>query len=194
MPASTPSTATPPVKLEAFGATLEIEPGPAPGTDAVWLLHGTGERFVLDDRSDELWRGFAGQVVNVTGYCHGAPDKELEAPRFTVETMRAADASGPYRSVGPEKTLTGEIVARTAPVGSKLAGGPPELVFVVGDAEYPLVNHTDAAVGPATVVARVLVINPTYAATTGGDRLWLVSVHEAGWVGGPDLRGPLPCR
>jgi hypothetical protein len=181
-----------------LAATLRIDAVPGPRRfQGVWLELADGQRWLVDYRARDLWRVFDGAAVYVTGHCYVPFGQAINAPHFAVETLGHVyeyDVGGPYRSMGPELTLTGEFTLRTAPAGSKLAGSPPERVFVAGDTTYALANPADAGVGAATVIGRVLVVNLTYAATADSERLSLLDIHEAGWVADPNTAARrVPC-
>ena len=201
---SPPPVATPPPPdvavepLTTVTATLRIDANPGPRKfQGVWLERPDGERWIVDYRDRGLWRGFDGATVAVTGYCYQPFGEAINARHFAVETLRHSserDVRGPYVSLGPERTLTGQFSTRTAPPGSKLAGSPPEHVFVADGTTYALANKADAGEGAATVIARLLVVNLAYAATADEERLWLVDVHDPGWTPDPKTaRRRIPC-
>jgi hypothetical protein len=148
----------------------------------VWLEVAGGERWLVDYRANPLWRSFADRAVIVTGH-HYAPDpwaQAIRADHFEVGRMRLADTpmgSSPLREIGPKQRLSGTFTARAWPDTSKLAGSV-ELVFETAGTSYPLASSpAGIEPGPATITARFVDPDPTYAATTSGPQLWIIAVH-----------------
>lgn len=163
-------------------AIVRIDAAPsAKRFQGVWLELAGGERWLIDYRANPLWRSFADRTVTVTGTLY-TPDPRAQAvcaQHFEVARMRLADTppgSSPLRELGPKQKLTGAFVARAWPDTSKLAGSV-ELVFETGDTSYALAGSPGGIVaGPATITARLVEPDPTYAATTGGPQLWILDV------------------
>jgi hypothetical protein len=176
-------------------ATLRIDPQPGPRHfQGVWLEHG-GQRWIVDYRARELWRAFDQHEVIVTGGCFVPFGEAITATHFDIATLRVADpeaARGRFLAVGPERTLPGQFTTHAWPAGSKLAGSS-ETRFEADGTSYAIAGGEPAGTGAATVIARTVDVSPTYTATTGGQQLWIVGVHEPGWAPDP-APAPKPIR
>jgi hypothetical protein len=160
---------------------IDAEPG-AKRFQGVWLeVADRDERWLVDYRANPLWRSFADRAVVVTGHPY-APDpraQAVRAPHFEIERMCLTDTpmgSTPLRAIGPKQQLAGTFVSRAWPDTAKLAGSA-ELVFESGDTSYVVASlSAGISPGPATVTARIVDPDPTYAAITGDPQLWILDV------------------
>lgn len=171
--------------VEHVEATLRIDAAPgAKRFQGVWLELADGTRWVIDYRAHELWRGFEDQQVAVTGRRYTPLGQAIRATHFEVETLRFArppSHAAPYRAIGPQRLLRGTFVEHVWPAGTRRAGDT-ERRFATDDGQiYELANATSEA-GPVAVTARVLEPDPSYAATTGTPRLFVIRVHAHDWV------------
>jgi len=191
---------------EEVHATLRIDATPGPKHfQGVWLELAADKRWVIDYRPNELWRGFDGQAVIVTGHCYVPFGEALRATHFKVERMRFA-ARGtrvvPFFEVGPERLMRGMLVEHAWPAGSKLAGSS-EVRF---RPDAPIDGVTDFQIAgglgsdgptfdtPIKIKARALVINRAYTATASGDSIWILSTHGASYAEDPEHAPKLvPC-
>lgn len=175
----------PPPSSSELRATLRIDAatGERPG---VSLELGDGTRYVVDHRARLLWRGFDGAQVIATGHCDAPSGEAIGVPHFRIERLRLAPTvamTTPLLEVGREAVLHGTFVEVAFPIGSKRAGSRELRFDETGGGSY-VVHGADEDVpppspGPATIRARAIVINPAYAATTGGPRLWIVELDAA---------------
>jgi hypothetical protein len=184
---------------EEVHATLRIDATPGPKHfQGVWLELAADKRWVIDYRPRELWRGFDGQSVIVTGHCYVPFGEALLATHFKVERMRFATSlrwgSVPILEVGPERLVRGMLVEHEYAAGSKLAGSR-ETRFqpdtpIDGVAAFQIAG----GIGPdaptfdtrITVKARALVGNRAYTSTSSDAQIWIVSTHAASYVEDPE--------
>lgn len=190
----TDPTAPAPDASDELHATLRIDAQPSGKKfQGVWLELADGTRYVVDYRARELWRGFEGAEVIATGHCYEPFGQAISARHFRVASLRFAAPparSVPFRALGPEIVLTGELVAASYPAGSKLAGSSTT-EFHAGGTVYQIAGADFAVrIGPATIKARTVERDPAYAAHVGGPTLWLASLHS----GEPSRDRPRPCR
>ena len=170
----------PPAADGAFVATVRIDAQPGGKRfQGVWLVHG-GAEWVVDYRARELWQPFDGLEVRVTGETW-TPDpraQAIQAQHFKVARLEVADPAKAkrFRAIGPERELSGVFVHKRVPAGAKGAGASP-LYFEEKDGQRYEVIGGEHGSGAATVVARDVEINPTWAATTGGPFLWIETVR-----------------
>ncbi len=165
-------------------ATLRIDAAPSGKKfQGVWLEFANGKRWVLDYRPRTLWTDFADMEVVATGHCYEPLGQAIMAPHFHVDRLRFANPErgrAAILEIGPEVRLRGAFVARVSPPGSKLAG-TSELVFDAEDGTTYNVHDPDGALPEpgtaARVIARELVIDLSYAATTGGPTLFVLDVQ-----------------
>lgn len=190
-----PEAVSAPTDRRAITATLRIDAQPGPRHfQGVWLEHGE-RRWIVDYRARDLWRPFEQLEVAVTGYCFVPYGEAINASHFAIETLRVADrkAARELLGLGPEIALTGTFAERAHPAGSKLAGSA-ESVFEADGVSYAIAGG-EPGTAVATVLARKVEINPSYAATSGGAQLWIVAVHEPGWTVDPSQAPTkIPCR
>jgi len=132
----------------------------------VWLEHSTGRWRLDDDGAETLWKLFADREVIVDGNVHG---EEFEIAQLRV----ARPGALPYQTVGPRRSLTGELVDRIWEAGTRRAG-EHERLLRTADGDYPIA-HGDVGGGSVDVTARVVEPDPRYAATTGTPALWVLS-------------------
>lgn len=164
---------------DSFVATLEIDAEPSGKRfQGVWLVHG-GERWVVDYRARELWAPFEGLEVRVTGETW-TPDPRAQAidkQHFKVARLEVADRKQAkhFLAIGPERELTGVFVNKIADPGTKSEGSEP-LYFDDKDRRYEVLGGEPGS-GAATILARDVEVNPTWAATTGGPFLWILDVR-----------------
>jgi hypothetical protein len=108
-------------------------------------------------------------------------EQQIRAQHFEIARMCLTDTpmgTTPLRAIGPKQQLAGTFVSRAWPDRSKL-GGSVELVFESGDTSYALASSpAGISPGPATITARVVDPDPTYAATTGDPQLWILDVRH----------------
>ena len=183
-----PVTPTDPVAASAtpgFRATLRIDAEPGPRRfQGVWLERGE-HKWLVDYRARELWTAFDGLSVDVTGHCFEPFGEAVRATHFAIDTLAVADrkTSRRFHAIGPEQTLTGTFVNESGPSGTKMVGSTAQY-FEVDGTRRELAGGEDGD-GAATVIARTVEINLAYAATTGGEQLWVVARHPRGWVQDP---------
>lgn len=183
-----------------YRATVRIDAQPGGKKfQGVWLEFDTHQQWVIAYRPHELWRGFAGEAVIVTGQCYEPFGQAIGATHFRVERMRLAPAVkflAPLLEVGPESLVTGDFVDRAWPAGSKRAG-EMQLVFRAADGtSYEIAGSNIAlsARGAVKIRARNVEVNRAHAATTGGPHLWILDVHDANDTPDEDTRDkPIPC-
>lgn len=167
----------------AHRATVRIDDAPAGKKfQGVWLEFAGGERWVVDYRPTPLWKPFEDREVTFTGERYTPRGQAINATHFRVVRMRlVGSASVPYRAVGPEQWIRGTFVEHVWPAGTRREG-ESELEFraEVGTTYGIAGGETDR--GPVTVRARSVEIDPAYAATTGGPKLYVLSVHPFDYV------------
>lgn len=172
--------APPPPTTGAFVARLAIDAQPGGKRfQGVWLEHGGG-RWIVDYRARELWQPFDGLDVRVTGETW-TPDpraQAIQAQHFKVGRLEVADRAQAkhFLAIGPERELTGVFVHKRMPVGSKSEGESPLYFEETGGHRYEVIGGEHGS-GAATVVARDVEVNPTWAATTGGPFVWIEKVR-----------------
>ncbi len=164
----------------------------------VWLEFDGDERWVIDYRARELWRGFEDAAVTVTGTCYQPYGQALLATHFKVERLKFAappTTSVPFFAIGPEILVRGSFQFDVAPAGSKAADDGPRLVFRADEGTSFSIAGSAVPTPPpgaAAINARSVELNPAYAATTGGPHIWILSVHDVEYV--PETRDvPRPC-
>jgi hypothetical protein len=179
---------------EEVHATLRIDATPGPKHfQGVWLELAADKRWVIDYRPHELWRGFDGQAVIVTGHCYVPFGEALLATHFKVERMRFAtppSGSVPILEVGRERLVRGMLVEHEYAAGSKLAGSRDTRFRPDTPIDGVAVFQIAGGIGqdtptfdtPITVKARTLVGNRTYSSTSSDAQIWIVSTHEASYV------------
>ncbi len=179
-----PTSSSAPAK-PGFRATLRIDAEPGPRRfQGVWLEHGD-KRYLVDYRKRELWTTFDGLAVDITGHCFEPFGEAVGATHFAIETLAVADrkASRRFHGFGPEQTLTGSFVTETGAPGTKLEGSA--LAYFEADGKRRALAGGESGEGGATIIARVVEINLAYAATTGGEQLWVIARNPQGWVQDP---------
>lgn len=183
---SDPSAPSVPGGKPGFRATLRIDAEPGPRRfQGVWLEHGD-KKWLVDYRKRELWTVFEGLAVDVTGHCFEPFGERItNQTHFAIETLAVADrtTSRRFHGFGAEQTLNGSFVTETGAPGTKLEGST--LAYFEADGKRREIAGGEAGQGAATIVARVVEINLAYAATTGGEQLWVVERNPAGWVQNP---------
>lgn len=153
---------------EELTATLRIDAG------HVWLELDSGERVATSETPSALWTWAADQKVLARGSCTDADDT------FRIESLKMTTDTHPYVEVGPESVVHGKLVRETAPPGSKLAGSPPQQVFLTDDGKrYGVLGEGLPPVDKEVAVrARKLVADMSYAARQTDADLYILGGDE----------------
>jgi hypothetical protein len=193
-PSRPPSAPSTPAAKPGFRATLRIDAEPGPRRfQGVWLEHGD-KRYLVDYRARELWTVFDGLAVDVKGHCFQPFGEAVGATHFAIATLAVADRtqSRRFHAIGPEETLTGSFVTETGTPGTKREGST--LAYFEAGGKRRELAGGESGTGAATIVARIVDINLAHAATSGGEQLWVVARHPAGWVQDPETAPErVPC-
>jgi hypothetical protein len=177
---------------------IDAQPG-GKKFQGVWLELADGQRWVVDYRPREVWRGFEGAEVLFSGHCYRPFGQAISATHFEVERMRFAAPGrghGPLVEIGAEETLKGALELEGYPPGSKRAGSQDWHFRVDGGDRFRVWGGIDGDVasGPVVVKARRVEIDPTWAATPTGAHLWIGRVYDAGYTEDPRHADvPKPC-
>lgn len=182
----------PTAAVEELRATVRIDAAPSGKKfQGVWLefdgQEGKDRRWVIDYRPTEIWAGFADEAVIVTGRRYQPYGQAINAPHFEVATMRFAGRPSravPYRSLGPEQLLRGELIEEVWPAGTKLAGDVEKQFRTDDGAIFGLANGVTES-GKVAVTAREVEVDLSYAATTGGPKLFVLRVHAHDYTPAP---------
>lgn len=156
-----------------FRGTVELD------ERGVWVHEVGGWHLLIDQRPLPSWQVFVGHEVIIAGdfYSPFDDDPLRDVMQFTVHTLRLVDeTAAPISALGNAEKLRGKLSIEGHPAGSKLAGST-ELVFTAGGTRYTFAG-ADVAFPPpgdAELVVRPAEPSRTYAATTGGPKLWLIS-------------------
>jgi hypothetical protein len=172
-------------------ATVRIDDAPGGKRfQGVWLEFPGGTRWVVDYRPTPLWKPFEDEAVVVTGRTYQPRGQAINATHFRVARMRLAGTvtggrpgsaipgarAVPYRAFGPEQFLRGTFVEHVWPAGTRREGEAETEFRTDLGVSYGIAGG-DVDAGPAAIRARVVEIDPAYAATTGGPKLYVLSVH-----------------
>ncbi len=181
-------TTTPAEQLEA---TVRIDADPSGKRfQGVWLELADGERWVIDYRATEVWRGFQNEAVTVTGHRWEPSGQAINATHFRVATMKFAGPptrAVPYRSLGPELIYRGQFIEHVWPAGTRRAGEVDHHFYTDDGDAFDLVGGSGEP-GQVAITARVVMVDPTYAATTGGPKLFVIRVHPHDYTPAPVMR------
>ncbi len=172
-------------------ATVRVDAAPsAKHFQGVWLELADGARWVIDYRATEIWRGFADQAVTVTGHRWEPQGQAIHATHFRVATMRFAAPPShavPYRSIGPVQLLRGSFVEHVWPAGTRRAGDVEQQFRTDDGDSYDLAGGPTEA-GPVAITARVVEPDPSFSATTGAPKLFVIRVHPHDYTPAPGMR------
>lgn len=193
--------ATQPPAADERRATVRIDPAPSHKRfQGVWLELDGGARWLIDYRTNEMWRAFEDRAVLVTGRCYEPAGQAIGATHFEVERMRFADGrrpDAPILALGPETRMRGVFAELAYPAGSKLAGETYLVFRDDGGVEHrPFgAERGRLRLGERVAIdARPVERNLAYTAGPGGPHLWLLHVLPAD-AGEPDrgrAYGPCP--
>jgi hypothetical protein len=163
-------------------ATVRIDAQPGGKKfQGVWLEFGPDKRFVVDYRPRWIWRGFENHEVLVTGHCYRPFGQAISATHFKVEGMRFATKpteSVPIFAIGLEVVMQGEIIDQPYPAGSKLAGSSQRKFRRKDGTTYNIASDETLELGPILVDARVIEVNMSHHAQTGGPNIWIAKVLD----------------
>jgi hypothetical protein len=166
-------------------ARLRIDAAPSGKKfQGVWLEVGD-TRWVIDYRPTAYWRSFENEEVLVTGSHYQPFGQAINARHFRVATMRFAHAPShavPLRSIGPEQLLRGSFVEHVWPAGTRRAGDVERTFQTDDGGTYGLAaGSAEGDAGPVAISAREVEPDPSYAADTGGPKLFVIRVHPHDW-------------
>lgn len=168
--------------VDGFEAVVRVDEKPGGKKfQGVWLERADGERWVVAYRPLEWLKLFVGRTVRVTGETYQPFGQAIMATHFKIATLAVTDKQGglgPLLGVGPEVTLAGKFVETKGEVGTK-SEGSTWWTFVAADGASYEIEGTleEIAAGAATVVARKVEPDWSYAARRGADFLWVIEIE-----------------